>query len=41
MNRLKIEWPRKLLNRKHRDKERFENRDHWKFGRHDNIIKRK
>jgi len=27
MNRLKIEWLRKFVNRKHLDKERFGNRD--------------
>ena len=38
MNRLKIEWPRKFVNRKHLDKERFGNKD--KFGIHENRIKR-
>ena len=49
MNRLKIEWPRKLLNRKHSDKEignteirkDLETEIHCKFGIHENIIKRK
>ena len=38
MNRLKIELPRKFVNRKHLDKERFGNKD--KFGIHENRIKR-
>ena len=48
MNRLKIEWPRKLLNRKHSDKEignteirkDLETEIHCKFGIHENRIKR-
>ena len=49
MNRLKIELPRKLMNRKHWDKEignteikkDLEIEIHCKFGIHENIIKRK
>ena len=40
MNRLKIEWPRKFINSKHGDKERFGNKIHQKFGMDENSIKK-
>ena len=40
MNRLKIEWHKKLMNRNTEIRKNLEIEMHWKFGMHENRIKR-